>query len=292
MGRVMPSVAQTPSISALVGIGLRGEHEQVVLDRLPKIGWLEVHSENYFGAGGRPAMQLQRIREHYPVSLHGIGLGLGNTDELDRMHLQKLRCLVDAIDPMLVSEHLCWNAYGGRHFSDLLPLPYTQAAAAHVASRIDAVQQALGRQILMENVSAYVEFQDAELSEWAFLIEVVHRAGCGILLDVNNVYVNACNHGYDPRCFLDEIPGSAVGEIHVAGHARREANGHALLIDTHDRAVSPAVWDLYARLIARIGPKPTLLERDANLPPLETLIGEARIAERLLVQRLDAGARA
>lgn len=288
MHHAVSCAAQAAAIPSLVGIGLRGEHEQSVLAERPDIGWLEVHSENYFGAGGRPATQLQRIRGRYPISLHGIGLGPGNTDPLDRAHLSKLRALVDAVNPVRVSEHLCWNAHDGRHFSDLLPLPYTHEAASHVAGRIDAVQQLLGRQLLIENVSTYVEFEAGELTEWDFLLEVVRRCGCGILLDVNNVYVNACNHGFDPHDFLDAIPGNLVGEIHVAGHTRRKVNGRTLLIDTHDQAVSPAVWSLYGRLVARIGGKPTLLERDANLPPLGALIDEARIAERLLREHAQA----
>lgn len=268
--------------AALVGVGLRAEHEQAVLDERPAIGWLEVHSENYFGVAGRPLNQLRRIAEHYPVSLHGIGLGLGNTDPLDRQHLHRLKQLADQVDPLLISEHLCWTAYDGRYFGDLLPLPYTRAAASHVAERVDAVQQSLGRQMLIENVSCYLAFEASELSEWEFLLEVSRQSGCGILLDVNNVYVNACNHDYDPRAFLDAMPPDRVGEIHIAGHTRREVDGQMLLIDTHDQPVCAEVWDLYACAIARLGPKPTLLERDANLPPLDELIAEARIADRLI----------
>lgn len=277
-------------IPAQVGIGMRAEHEQATLDTRPDIGWLEVHSENYFGTGGRPATQLLRLREHYPISLHGIGLGLGNTVPLDRPHLQRLKHLIGAIEPSLVSEHLCWNAHGERYFSDLLPLPHTREAATHVAARIDAAQQAVGRQILIENVSSYIQFEHADMSEWEFLLEVTRQSGCGILLDVNNVYVNACNHDYDAREFLDAVPCDAIGEIHVAGHARRSINAQALLIDTHDRPVCDQVWQLYAQLIARVGAKPTLLERDANLPPLDDLVEEAKIAERLLHEHAGAGA--
>lgn len=269
-------------LSARVGIGLRAQHEQAVLDDRPQVGWLEVHSENYFGAGGRPETQLVRVREHYPVSLHGVGLGLGNTDALDRRHLRHLRHLVNAVDPLLVSEHLCWNAYQGRHFSDLLPLPYTSGAAAHVAERVDAVQQAIGRRILVENVSSYLQFEACEMSEWAFLLEVAERTGCGLLLDVNNIYVNACNHGYDARVFLDAIPGESIEEVHLAGHTRRTVDGVPLLIDTHDQPVCDEVWQLYRALISRVGPKPTLLERDANLPPLEDLVEEANVAAGLM----------
>lgn len=277
------------SAASLVGVGLRAEHEQAVLDEAPRIGWLEVHSENYFGVGGRPFSQLLRIAEHYPISLHGIGLGLGNTDPLDLSHLEQVKALAERIDPVRLSEHLCWTAYEGRHFGDLLPLPYTRAAATHVASRIDRVQQYLGRQLLIENVSCYLEFETAEMTEWEFLLEVVHRSGCGILLDVNNIYVNACNHGYDAEAFLAAVPTHHVGEIHVAGHTRREIDGQRLLIDTHDQPVCPEVWALYQSAIARLGPKPTLLERDANLPALEQLVNEARIAQGLLSDPLELG---
>ena len=280
-GRVSNEPGGRPP-SAQVGIGLRAAHEQAVLDARPDVGWLEVHSENYFGAGGRPETQLLRIREHYPVSLHGIGLGLGNTDALDRQHLRSLRHLVEAVEPLLVSEHLCWNAYQGRHFNDLLPLPYAPGAAAHVAARIDAVQQTLGRRILVENVSSYLQFEASEMSEWAFLLEVAERSNCGILLDVNNIYVNACNHGYEARTFLDAIPGERIGEVHLAGHTRRTVDGVTLLIDTHDQPVCDAVWQLYRALIRRVGPRPTLLERDANLPPLDVLVEEANVAVGIL----------
>lgn len=276
-------------LSGLAGIGLRAPHEQEVLDRQPPVGWLEVHSENYFGAGGRPFTQLQRIRAHYPLSLHGIGLGPGNADPLDRRHLRELARLVADVDPFLVSEHLCWNARDGRHFNDLLPLPRTREAVAHTAARIDAVQQALGRRILVENIATYLEFGDDALGELEFVLAIVERAGCGLLLDVNNVYVNACNHDRDARAFLDAVPGEHVREIHLAGHSRREIDGRTLLLDTHDRPVCREVWELYARLVARIGPRPTLIERDANLPELESLVEEARLADRLMPAPRDAG---
>ncbi len=264
------------------GIGLRAEHEQAVLDQRPEIDWLEVHSENYFGQDGRPQAQLRAIRRNYPISLHGIGLGLGNTQPLDRAHLRQLRRLCEVVDPVLVSEHLCWNGSGGEYVADLLPLPFTAAAVAHLAERIDAVQQYLGRRILVENISTYVQFAASRLDECDFVLEVVRRAGCGLLLDVNNVHVNACNHGFDARAYLNAVPGDCIGEIHLAGHARREIDGHVLLIDTHDQPVCDAVWQLYTDLIARIGPRPTLLERDAAIPPLPELVAEARIAGGIL----------
>ena len=261
-----------------------------VLDQRPGIDWLEVHSENYFGEDGRPQAQLQAIRQHYPISLHGIGLGLGNTQPLDGAHLRQLGRLCALIDPVLVSEHLCWNGSGGEYVADLLPLPFTEAAVAHLAARIDAVQQYLGRRILVENISTYVQFEASRLNECDFVLEVVQRAGCGLLLDINNVYVNACNHGFDARAYLNAIPGACIAEIHLAGHTRREIDGHVLLIDTHDQPVCDAVWQLYTDLIARIGPRPTLLERDAAIPPLPELVGEARIAGRVLRRQMGADA--
>lgn len=269
-------------ISALVGIGLRAEHEHAVLEQRPAIGWLEVHSENYFGIGGRPHNLLQRIREHYPISLHGIGLGLGNSTPPDHDHVNHLAQLIDTVEPFSVSEHLCWNAYQGRYFSDLLPLPHLRSVAIHVAAHIDALQQSLGRRILVENVSSYVRFAQSELAEEEFLLEVVERAGCGILLDVNNVYVNACNHGFDASDYLNAIPGDMIEEIHLAGHTERSVDGQILLLDTHDRPVCEAVWTLYQRLIERIGPKPSLIEYDTNLPPLDRLVAEAGFATEVL----------
>ncbi len=280
---ISPSGAHTAAqIDAFAGIGLRAAHEQLVLDVRPDIGWLEVHSENYFGTGGRPQRQLQRIAEHYPISLHGIGLGLGNSAPPPREHLRALRRLCDAVTPVRISEHLCWNGHAGRFVPDLLPLLRTTAVAVRVAEHIDNVQQYLGRKLLIENVSSYVEFDYAQMPEWEFLLDVVTRAGCGLLLDVNNIYVNACNHGFDALEYLRAIPGEQIDEIHLAGHTRREFDGKTLLIDTHDRAVDEDVWKIYEILIERIGPVPTLIERDANLPPLPELLAEARRAARIM----------
>ena len=276
-------------IPELVGIGLRAEHEQAVLEQRPDIGWLEVHSENYFGIGGRPHTLLQRIREHYPISLHGVGMGLGNAEPPDRHHVHRLRRLRDSVEPFCVSEHLCWNAHRGRYFSDLLPLPQLRATAAHVATHIDALQQTLGQRILVENISTYVRFAQSEMAEEEFLLEVVERAGCGILLDVNNVYVNACNHGFDAGRYLDAIPGAMIGEVHLAGHTRRSINGRTLLLDTHDSPVCEAVWTLYRRLVGRVGPKPSLLEYDTALPPLERLVAEASLAGDVLAEHARSG---
>lgn len=272
-------------IPARAGIGLRAEHEQAFVESRPAVAWVEVHSENYFDGGGKPLAALLRARESCAVSLHGVGLGLGNAAALDDAHLARLKQLVALTEPFVVSEHLCWNAHDGRHFNDLLPLPYTRAAVRHVAARVQQVQEYLGRSILVENLSSYLEFAGAEMAEWEFAAEVVRAAGCKLLLDVNNVYVNACNHGYDAARFIDAIAPDTVAEFHLAGHSRRQlAGGVTLLIDTHDAPVCDAVWELYRHAVRVIGPRPTLIEWDARLPALETLIGEAHTAERIAQQ--------
>jgi uncharacterized protein (UPF0276 family) len=277
-------------IPARAGIGLRAPHVRELLERRPKVAWLEVHSENYFAAAGRAMAELDAVRRDYPLSLHGVGLSLGSTDPLDKAHLDKLMLAVERFAPALVSEHLCWTSSGGNHFHDLLPLPYTEEALAHVTSRIAAVQERLGRRILIENVSSYLEFEHSTLSEWEFLREVAARSGCGILLDVNNIYVSAMNHGFDPRVYIDSIPAREVGEIHLAGHVRNEMEGASILIDSHSRPVSAAVWDLYNYTLAVIGPKPTLIEWDSELPSLDGLLAEAAKAGIHLEHRHAAAA--
>lgn len=271
-----------PLAENLAGIGLRSPHEQEIIEQRPEIGWLEVHSENYFGAGGRPQTQLRALAAHYPISLHGIGLGLGNQTPPSQAHCQLLRRLCELVQPCLISDHLCWNGHGGRFVPDLLPLMRTEKEARRVATHIDQVQQIIGRGILIENVSSYVELEGSRMPEWEFLLRVAELSDCGILLDVNNIFVNATNHGFDPYTYLDAIPGEYIGEIHLAGHSRREVHGQPFLIDTHDRPVSEPVWTLYRDLIRRVGPKPTLIERDARLPPLRDLLAEAGRAQQLL----------
>lgn len=269
----------TPQAKA--GIGLRAPHYLDVLARRPKVGFLEVHSENYFGDGGAPLDYLDRLRADYPVSLHGVGLSLGSADPLSQTHLAKLKSLVARFEPFAVSEHLCWSSIGGAHFNDLLPLPYTDEALAHVCTRINEVQATLGYTILIENVSSYLRFRHSTIPEWDFLAEVSRRTDCGILLDVNNIYVSARNHGFDPEIYINAIPGESVGEIHLAGHTVRKFDEGELLIDTHDALVSEPVWNLYRHTIGRIGTKPTLIEWDANLPPLRVLVSEAAQADRI-----------
>ena len=263
---------------ASVGIGLRTPHYRPILDTLPDVGWLEVHSENYFCGGGQPLATLERFREHYPISLHGVGLSLGSTDPLSREHLAKLKELIERIDPMLVSEHLCWCHAGGRHLNDLLPLPYTQEALEHMVARIGEAQDFLGRRILDENLSSDLQFADSTIPEWEFIAEVSRRAGCGILLDVNNIYVNSVNHGFDPADYLAAIPVAAVGEIHLAGF---DTNGECL-IDTHGKNVADAVWRLYEAAISRLGERLTLIEWDTDIPELAVLLGEAEKAKRCI----------
>ena len=240
----LPCPTQHP-IPAAAGIGLRAPHIQRVLAERPPVPWFEVHSENYFAAGGAMHMALARIRVDYPLSFHGVGLSLGSADALDIAHLSALRGLVERYDPALISDHICWGAIDGAHLNDLLPLPYTEEALALMASRVGQVQNALGREFLVENVSSYLNFQGAEMPEWTFVAELVRRTGCGLLLDVNNVYVNSVNHGFDPLTYLRAMPHASVREIHLAGFTRKTNLAAPLLIDTHSRPVSDEVWSLY-----------------------------------------------
>ena len=260
------------------GIGLRSPHVAHVQAERPPVAWFEVHSENYFADGGPALAALDRIRADYPLSLHGVGLSLGSTDPLARRHLDKLAQLIARVEPALVSEHLSWSGVAGLHFNDLLPLPFTREALAHVCSRIEEIQDFLGRQIAVENVSAYVAFEESTMPEWEFVAAVVRRAGCTLLLDVNNVYVNAVNHGFDADTYLAAMPGDAIAEIHLAGF---EATGPCL-IDTHGARVAPEVWTLYRRTIARIGPRPTLIEWDIDIPEFAVREAEAATAAAIL----------
>jgi uncharacterized protein (UPF0276 family) len=276
-----PSFAPRP-VPARAGIGLRAAHHAALLAEPPDVGWLEAHSENYFADGGAQVDTLMRLRARYPLSLHGVGLSLGTTDPLDRDHLHLLRRTIARFEPALVSEHVCWGSVGGVHFNDLLPLPCTEEALRHMIARVGEVQDFLGRQILLENVSSYLEFTGAEMPEWAFLAALARESGCGLLLDVNNVYVSACNHGFDAREYLAHVPAPYVQEIHLAGHTVNRHDGVEIRIDTHSAPVCPEVWELYDDAIARCGPVPTLIEWDAELPPLPVLVAEARRADARL----------
>jgi uncharacterized protein (UPF0276 family) len=274
------------TLPVAAGIGLRAPHVREVLDCKPAIAWLEVHSENYFADGGPALSALARIRADYPVAIHGVGLSLGSTDPLDREHLRKTARLAQRIEPAVVSEHLCWSSIDGRHFNDLLPLPYTREALDHVSSRVQQVQETLGRTILVENVSSYYVFPESTIDECAFVAEVARRTGCKLLVDVNNIYVNARNHGIDPHAYLDAIDPRSVGEIHLAGF---DDTG-SIVIDTHGAPVAPQVWALYRRAIARFGAVPTLVEWDTDIPALTALQREAAMAQRILAdhERLAA----
>ncbi len=269
-------------IPARAGIGLRPEHYRQVVEQRPPAGWLEVHSENFFGLGGLPHHYLEQARTRYPLSFHGVGLSLGSSDPLSEAHLQRLRELIDRYQPALVSEHLSWSSVGGRHLHDLLPLPFGEEAVAHVAGRAQRVQDSLKREISIENISAYLRYGYDAMSEPEFLAEVARRAGCGILLDVNNVYVNACNHGFDALAYLEAIPRHKVTELHLAGFMRRRLEDGELLIDTHDRPVAPAVWSLFRQAVNIFGPAPTLIEWDSDLPALDVLLNEATKADDIL----------
>lgn len=287
-GGPSPAPVQGP-IPARAGIGLRSQHHEAVLVTASPPAWLEVHTENYFHAGGPAVRALERARSRYPLSLHGVGLGLGSADPIDRGHLELVRNAVQRYEPGLVSEHACWGHVDGEHFNDLLPLPYTEEAVEHLAARVCEVQDFLGRQILVENLSAYVSFASSQLSEGEFLAAVVERSGCGLLLDVNNAYVNSSNLGLDLDAFFAALPRHAIQEIHLAGHSRRWVGARELLIDDHGSAVCDDVWTLYEDALRRFGPVPTLIEWDNEVPPLETLLAEAARAEQRL-QRHHAAA--
>jgi len=272
------------AIPACAGIGLRSQHHQDALVNPVRTGWLEVHSENYFGNGGIPLRDLEAIRADYLISLHGVGMSLGSVDELDRQHLRQLQNLIQRIEPGLVSEHLSWSSFGGRYLNDLLPMPYTDETLTHLTARISQVQDYLGRQLLIENPSSYLEYGFSSYSESGFLNALAQRSGCGILLDVNNVYVSCVNHGWNALDYIYEIAADKVGEIHLAGHSVKTVGEQSILIDTHNAPVSDAVWQLYQAAIQHLGSRPTLIEWDADLPAWQVLVAEAAAADRYLEQ--------
>ncbi len=286
----VPAAAPWAGWPSLAGVGLKPQHVHDILAERPQIGFFEVHAENYMGAGGPPHRHLTAIREIYPLSIHGVGLSLGGAGALDRPHLDRLAALVRRYEPALVSEHLAWSSHDGRFLNDLLPLPYTPQTLGRVAEHVDQVQTALGRQVLLENPSTYLAFEDSVLEEAHFLGEIARRTGCGLLLDVNNVHVAATNGGHDARDYLAAFPMSRVKEIHLAGHTpRTDADGRALLVDSHDRPVAEPVWALYRQAIGRLGPTPTLVERDADIPPWPELYAEARQAHDQMAALAQGG---
>jgi uncharacterized protein len=270
-------------IGDLAGTSFKHEHLPAILAEDKRSGFFEVHAENYMGAGGPPHRALETVRRDYPLSLHGVCMSIGGPQPLDKAHLSRFRGLVERYEPALVSEHLAWSTHETAYLNDLLPLPYTEATLATVCDHIDEVQSAIRRPILLENPSTYLAFRESTMSETDFIRRVAQRTGCGLLLDVNNVFVSAVNHGYSPLQYLSEFPLSVVGEIHLAGHTEQtDDEGDLLLIDSHDKPVANEVWELYERVIRRRGPVPTLIEWDSKIPDWTVLKAEAAVARTIL----------
>ena len=268
------------------GLGLRAEHYEAVLQERPRVDWFEVLSENYLVAGGKPLHYLERIRERYPIVMHGVSLSIGSTASLDVQYLRELKQLAARFEPRWISDHLCWTGVDGINLHDLMPLPYTEEALRHLAQRVTQVQDFLGRRILLENVSSYVSYQSSEMTEWEFLAQLAALADCEILLDINNIYVSSVNHGFEPLAFLNAIPIERVRQFHLAGH---QDHGR-YIIDTHDAPIVAPVWELYQAAVARFGDVATMIERDAHIPALGELVSELDTARRLAgaVQRRAA----
>jgi uncharacterized protein len=280
------------SIAGRVGTSFKHEHLPAILADGKRDRFFEVHAENYMGAGGPPHAALDQIRRDYPVSLHGVCMSIGGPQPLDQAHLQRFKALVDRYEPALVSEHLAWSTHGTTYFNDLLPLPYTAATVSRVANHIDQVQEALGRQLLLENPSTYLIFPESTMSETSFIAELV-RSGCGLLLDINNVFVSAANHGFAALDYLVDFPLEHVGEIHLAGHARQaDDEGELLLIDSHDSPIADAVLKLFDVIISQCGPIPTLIEWDSELPNWAGLKAEADAAQTIIDHHVQGEAHA
>jgi uncharacterized protein (UPF0276 family) len=288
-----PAATNPPHpIPAKAGIGLRFQHHQAVLDTDPDVAWMEIHTENYMG-GGTPLRYLDAIRRHYPISLHGVGLSLGSAEGLDPAHLERIRRVAERVEPAMMSEHIAWSMANGTYLADLLPLPMTEEALAVVCRHVDQVQNYMRRRILVENPSTYLRFRHSTIPEWEFMTAIAERTGCGILCDVNNIYVSAHNHGWDASAYLAALPPAAIGEIHLAGHSVRSLpDGSTLRIDDHGSHVIAEVWALYGQALARFGPVPTLIEWDTDVPPLDVLLGEADYADALLASAAQEACRA
>ncbi len=265
------------------GLGLRTDHYEAILAGSPPVDWFEIISENYMVPGGKPLHFLDRIRERYPLVMHGVSLSIGSTEPLNRDYLHQLKQLTDRVRPAWISDHLCWTGVHGKNMHDLLPLPYTDEAVAHVAARVRQVQEFLGRRILLENVSSYVTYKQSAMTEWEFLNAVVEQADCLILLDVNNIYVSSFNHGFDPLDYLNAVPTERVQQFHLAGHRNLETH----IIDTHDEPIVDPVWELYRAAVRRFGRVSTMIERDDNIPPLEELLAELDHARHIASETLD-----
>ncbi|MCW8398403.1 DUF692 domain-containing protein [Legionella sp. PATHC038] len=268
------------------GLGLRPDYYEEILTQKPNLDWFEILTENYMVPGGKPLYYLDQIRAHYPIVMHGVSLSLGSMDPLDGEYLKQLKELAARVEPEWISDHLCWTGVNGINAHDLLPIPYTREAVNHVVSRIQQVQDFLGRPLLIENVSSYLTYQQSEMSEWEFILEIVRQADCYILLDVNNIYVSSVNHQFNPMDYILAMPPERVAQIHLAGHS----NHGDYIIDTHDAPVIKPVWDLYAATLQRLGPVSTMIERDDNMPPFAELLAEInharRIAESILVEEV------
>ena len=268
------------------GLGLRPDHYTDILSDRPRVDWFEAITENYLVPGGSPLHYLERVRSEFPVVLHGVSLSIGGMDPLDATYLRDLKLLASRIEPLWISDHLCWTGVSGLNLHDLLPLPYTEEALRHVVGRVRRVQDYLGRRILLENVSSYLTYSTSEMSEWEFLAGIAEQADCHLLLDVNNIYVSSVNHRFDPLAYLAGVPANRVRQIHLAGH---QDNG-SHIIDTHDAPVAPEVWDLYGHAVRRFGDVATMIERDDNIPELEVLVAELDTARSIASQQLQAAA--
>lgn len=265
------------------GLGLRKEHYQEVLEQRPKVDWFEIISENYMVDGGKPLYFLHKIREHYPIVMHGVSMSIGSIEPLNVDYLRQLKSLIKQVEPEWFSDHLCWTGMNGVNLHDLMPLPYTEEAVQHVADRVSQVQDYMGQQMLLENVSSYVSYCDSQMNEWEFLREVAERADCLILLDINNIYVSAFNHNFDPYTYLQAIPGDRVYQFHLAGHTHE----NNLIIDTHDHSISDPVFELYAAAVQQFGQVSTMIERDDNIPPLSDLLAELNQVRRIAEHQLN-----
>ena len=264
------------------GLGLRKEHYETVLAERPRVDWFEIISENYMVEGGKPLNYLSRIREHYPMVMHGVSMSIGSTEPLDFDYLKRLKALIQRVEPAWFSDHLCWTGVHGVNLHDLMPLPYTEEAVQHVADRVSQVQDFMGRQMLLENVSSYVSYSDSQMSEWEFLRAVTERADCLILLDINNIYVSAFNHNFDSCTYLTAMPTERVYQFHLAGHTQE----NNLIIDTHDHPIADPVFELYAAAVQRFGRVSTMIERDDNIPPLPDLLNELEQVRQIAEEHL------
>lgn len=283
MGADQPARSTRCEFQARAGVSLKANHYRTIIETRPEMGFFEVHAENYMGAGGPPHRYLTAIREHYPLSLHGVGLSIGADRPLDSEHLQRLKALNERYEPALFSEHLAWSSHGTNYLDDLLPVPYTDDALHRICQHIDQVQTALGRQMLLENPATYIWFKESTWRETDFIREIAQRTGCGLLLDVNNVHVASTNQHWDAHRYINDFPLGRVQQIHLAGHSRQtDEKGRPLLIDSHDRSVDELVWNLFRQVIQRIGPVPTLIEWDSNVPAWAELQAEAVMAEVLM----------